>query len=42
MERVLGIGGYLVRARDPESLTSLYRDALGLGLDEHELWQPAG
>lgn len=40
MERVLGIGGYFVRAQDPETLTAWYREALGLGLDENGLWHP--
>ncbi|GAA4884344.1 VOC family protein [Kitasatospora terrestris] len=43
MERVLGIGGYFVRAADPAALTAWYRDCLGLDLDEHGLWgQEAG
>ena len=40
MERVLGIGGYFLRASDPEKLGAWYRDALGLDADEHGLWQP--
>jgi predicted enzyme related to lactoylglutathione lyase len=40
MERVLGIGGYFLRARDPEALLAWYRDVLGLDLGEHGLWQP--
>ncbi len=40
MERVLGIGGYFVRASDPAALTAWYRDVLGLDLDVHGLWQP--
>lgn len=40
MERVLGIGGYFVRASDPAALGAWYRDCLGLGADEHGLWQP--
>jgi predicted enzyme related to lactoylglutathione lyase len=40
MERVLGIGGYFLRAADPAALAAWYRDALGLDLDEHGLWQP--
>jgi len=39
MERVLGIGGYFIRAADPAALGAWYRDALGLGADEHGLWQ---
>ena len=41
MERVLGIGGYFLRASDPEALSTWYREALGLDVDEHGLWQPA-
>lgn len=40
MERVLGIGGYFLRAADPGALMAWYRDCLGLDLDEHGLWQP--
>lgn len=40
MERVRGIGGYFLRASDPVALRDWYRDALGLDLDEHGLWQP--
>src|SRR5690242_20792379 len=40
MERVLGIGGYFMRAADPASLGAWYRDCLGLDADEHGLWQP--
>jgi predicted enzyme related to lactoylglutathione lyase len=40
MERVLGIGGYFLRATDPGALTAWYRDCLGLDFDEHGLWQP--
>jgi predicted enzyme related to lactoylglutathione lyase len=39
MERVLGIGGHFLRARDPEALTAWYRDSLGLAIDENGLWQ---
>ena len=39
MERVLGIGGYFLRARDPAALTAWYRDCLGLDGDEHGLWR---
>src|SRR6478672_9324595 len=43
MERVLGIGGYFMRAADPEALTAWYRDCLGLDADENGLWrQEAG
>jgi predicted enzyme related to lactoylglutathione lyase len=41
MERVLGIGGYFVRAADPAALTAWYRDRLGLDADEHGVWQQA-
>ena len=37
MERVLGIGGYFLRAADPAALTAWYRDHLGL--DAEGLWQ---
>ena len=30
MERVTGIGGFFCRARDPEALTTWYRDRLGV------------
>ena len=39
MERVLGIGGYFLRAADPEALGAWYRDSLGLDANEHGLWQ---
>ncbi|MFL6002964.1 MAG: VOC family protein [Nocardioides sp.] len=39
MERVLGIGGYFLRAADPKRLTAWYSDCLGLDADEHGLWQ---
>jgi predicted enzyme related to lactoylglutathione lyase len=43
MERVLGIGGYFVRATDPVALGAWYRDCLGLDADENGLWrQEAG
>ena len=41
MEHVLGIGGYFMRAADPDALGAWYRDCLGLDADEHGLWQPA-
>lgn|SRR5690242_10568618 len=41
MERVQGIGGYFVRSSDPTALMTWYREALGLDLDEHGLWEPA-
>ncbi|MFG2265198.1 VOC family protein [Streptomyces sp. NPDC048720] len=43
MERVLGIGGYFLRATDPTALSAWYRDCLGLDADENGLWrQEAG
>lgn len=43
MERVLGIGGYFLRAQDPEALSRWYREVLGLDADENGLWsQDAG
>ncbi|RHA43112.1 VOC family protein [Cellulomonas rhizosphaerae] len=39
MERVLGIGGYFLRASDPAALSAWYRDALGLDTDEYGQWQ---
>ncbi|MFJ3958623.1 VOC family protein [Arthrobacter sp. NPDC090010] len=39
MERVVGIGGHFLRARDPQTLTAWYRDCLGLAIDGHGLWQ---
>jgi hypothetical protein len=39
MERVLGIGGYFMRAADPAALTAWYRDCLGLDIDENGLWR---
>jgi predicted enzyme related to lactoylglutathione lyase len=41
MERVLGIGGYFVRAADPVALGAWYRDRLGLDADEHGGWRQA-
>ncbi|MFL6157577.1 MAG: VOC family protein [Marmoricola sp.] len=40
MERVLGIGGYFLRATDPGALGDWYREHLGLDVDEHGLWRP--
>lgn len=40
MERVLGIGGYFLRASDPDALSAWYRDRLGLDVDDQGLWQP--
>ena len=43
MERVLGVGGYFMRAADPEPLSARYRDCLGLDIDENGPWrQEAG
>jgi predicted enzyme related to lactoylglutathione lyase len=39
MERVLGIGGYFVRAVDPEALSAWYRECLGLDADENGVWR---
>jgi predicted enzyme related to lactoylglutathione lyase len=39
MERVLGIGGYFIRAADPAALSAWYRDCLGLGVDRSGLWR---
>lgn len=37
---MLGIGGYFLRAADPEALGRWYRDFLGLAADENGLWRP--
>ena len=43
MERVLGIGGYFVRATDPAALGEWYRSCLGLDADPNGEWhQEAG
>lgn len=43
MEQVNGIGGYFIRAHDPEKLQAWYRDVLGVDLGDHGLWnQEAG
>jgi predicted enzyme related to lactoylglutathione lyase len=39
MERVLGIGGYFIRADDPVALSAWYRDCLGLDADENGVWR---
>jgi predicted enzyme related to lactoylglutathione lyase len=39
MERVVGIGGYFLRATDPAALSAWYREKLGLDTDEHGAWQ---
>ena len=36
---MLGIGGYFIRASDPEALGVWYRDFLGLDADEHGVWR---
>jgi len=38
MERVLGIGGYFLRAADPAALGAWYRECLGLDADENGVW----
>jgi len=43
MERVVGIGGYFLRAADPAALSTWYRESLGLDTDENGAWhQEAG
>src|ERR1041385_6825712 len=39
MERVLGIGGYFMRAGDPEALNTWDGEWLGVGLDEIGIWR---
>jgi predicted enzyme related to lactoylglutathione lyase len=39
MERVLGIGGYFLRATDPAALNTWYHECLGMDADENGLWQ---
>ena len=36
---MLGIGGYFMRANDPDALGAWYRECLGLDADEHGLWR---
>jgi predicted enzyme related to lactoylglutathione lyase len=38
MERVLGIGGYFIRAGDPAALSEWYRECLGLDADDNGVW----
>ncbi|MET3962788.1 putative enzyme related to lactoylglutathione lyase [Marmoricola sp. OAE513] len=38
MERVLGIGGYFLRAADPVALGVWYREVLGLNADNYGQW----
>ena len=40
MERVLGLGGYFLRANDAVALGAWYRDYLGLDADDNGVWQP--
>jgi len=40
VERVIGLGGYFLRAVDPAALGAWYRECLGLDADEHGVWQP--
>jgi predicted enzyme related to lactoylglutathione lyase len=42
VERVLGIGGYFIRAADPAALGIWYRECLGLDADEHGAWTQQG
>jgi predicted enzyme related to lactoylglutathione lyase len=39
MERVLGIGGYFMRAADPAALSAWYCDCLGLEVDKNGAWR---
>ncbi|MEI6700458.1 MAG: VOC family protein, partial [Actinomycetota bacterium] len=39
MERILGIGGYFIRAVDPASLSAWYQEKLGLDIDEAGWWR---
>jgi predicted enzyme related to lactoylglutathione lyase len=39
MERVQGVGGYFMRASDPEALGVWYREYLGMDADQYGLWQ---
>ena len=39
MERVLGIGGYFIRAADPAALGAWYRECLGLDADANGVWE---
>jgi predicted enzyme related to lactoylglutathione lyase len=41
MERVLGFGGYFLRASNPEELRAWYRDSLGMDFDDEWVWWPA-
>jgi predicted enzyme related to lactoylglutathione lyase len=37
VERVLGLGGYFIRAADPAALIAWYRECLGLDADDNGL-----
>ena len=39
MERVVGIGGYFLRAADPVALGAWYRDCLGIDADDNGVWR---
>jgi predicted enzyme related to lactoylglutathione lyase len=36
---VVGIGGFLFRAEDPEMLRAWYGEHLGVGVGEHGMWE---
>src|SRR6185312_6306886 len=38
VERVLGIGGYFIRAADPQALSAWYGECLGLDADDRGVW----
>lgn len=38
MERVTGIGGIFLKARDPQTLAAWYRDHLGIPIDEGQTY----
>src|SRR5207253_4514679 len=38
MERVLGLGGFFFKARDPKALAAWYRDNLGVPIDEGQTY----
>jgi predicted enzyme related to lactoylglutathione lyase len=40
VERVVGIGGYFIRAADPAALGAWYRECLGLDADKNGVWHP--
>jgi predicted enzyme related to lactoylglutathione lyase len=39
MSHVTGIGGYFLRAADPDALAAWYRDVLGLATDGYGQWE---